>query len=76
MRGLGKPVEHTCASIKRMITSGNRGAQYDGVHKGCGGGCEMNMDIGASRVYNALEPNCLKMMVKGDVVVLLLERFG
>jgi hypothetical protein len=29
-----------------------------------------------SEVKNALDPNFLKTMVKGDVVELLLERFG
>jgi len=37
----------------------------------------MNADVGdISSVNNALDPNCLKTMVKGDVVVLSLDRFG
>ena len=39
----------------------------------------MNADVGdmsSVNNLNALDPNCLKMMVKGDVVVLSLDRFG
>ena len=67
LRGLCESIEHGCASKKRVISSGNRIAENGGVYKGRTGECE-------NRIRKA-EPNYLKTMQNGNVVMLLLKRF-